>query len=376
MRRILYITGTRADFGLMRRTLGTIQADPDLDLRIVTTGTHYSEQNGLTIKEVIDSGFAIAGEVRVPLFPTTGATMAKAISVQIAEFTKIMGDVKPDIVLLLGDRGEMLAGAIAALHLTIPVAHIHGGERSGTIDESVRHAISKLSHIHFVATAQSVERLRKLGERPEHIYQTGAPGLDGITEDAHLSKEALWSEFGLASDLPLALLLYHPVVQEADSGREQIEQILAAFAEAETWQVITVMPNTDAGGGSIADALKNAGSERVHCYSHLTRSQFLSFLRHADALVGNSSAGIIEAASFGIPVVNIGSRQNLRERNSNVVDIAADGGMLKSCLAHILADGRQQPHNVYGDGRASERIRDLLKSVNIDKTLLNKALTY
>lgn len=360
----------------MKHTLSSIDDDPELDLQVVATGAHFSEQNGLTITEVIAAGFSMAGEVRVPLFPTNGATMAKAISIQIAEFTNLMSDIRPDIVLLLGDRGEMLAGAIAALHLNIPVAHIHGGERSGTVDEPVRHAISKLSHIHFVATSQSVERLTRMGERPENIFMTGAPGLDGIVNDACYTKQELWSEFGLSGKHHVALLVYHPVVQEAGSGGDQIQQILSAFAEADAWQVVAVMPNTDAGGSIIADALMIAGSERIRCYNHLTRSQFLSFLRHADALVGNSSAGIIEAASFGIPVVNIGSRQNLRERNSNVIDIAASQLALKTCLKRILSEGRTQPHNVYGDGRACERITTLLKSVQIDEMLLNKALTY
>lgn len=376
MRRILYITGTRADFGLMSGTLRAIHADPDLELSIAVTGTHLCKDHGMTVREVEASGFNIASRVPVAMTPATGATMALAIAGEIVGFCELMSVQRPDILLLLGDRGEMLAGAIAALHLNIPIAHIHGGERSGSVDEYVRHAISKLSHIHFVATAQSGQRLERMGEEPARIHFTGAPGLDGIEGAASYSQSDLWADFSLDSDRPVALLIFHPVVQEADTAGYQINEVVAALKEFKSLQVIAVMPNADAGGNAIARALKQDNFPNLRCYQHLTRSQFLSFLRLGDVLIGNSSAGIIESASFGIPTINIGSRQNLRERNSNVIDVEADRMAITAALYCALSSGRLKPLNIYGDGNAAGRIKDILKTTPLNEEVLKKVMTY
>ena len=215
LRRIAYITGTRADFGLMESTLQRIAADTEMHLDVIVTGMHLLTEHGMTIRDIEASGLHIAGVVPIVQGRATGTLMAQNIGRILEGLTGKLDHLRPDLVLLLGDRGEMLAGAIAALHLNIPVAHIHGGERSGTVDEPIRHAISKLAHFHFVATSASRERLVRLGEDPASIHVTGAPGLDGLQNLASHDRAALFASHGLDPARPTALLLYHPVVQES-----------------------------------------------------------------------------------------------------------------------------------------------------------------
>ncbi len=375
MRKILYISGTRADFGLMYATLGMLSQEVGIELAILVTGMHLSPEYGNTVEDIETTGIRIAARVKIELNPTTGATMARAIGTMTADFVDVFEAEAPDIVLLLGDRGEMLAAAIAAIHLNIPVAHIHGGERSGTVDEPVRHAISKLSHIHFAATKASAERLVAMGERSDHIIVTGAPGLDGLTELNTRPKEVLWAEQGLSLDRPVALLLFHPVLQEAKNAELQATNILAGLVE-ENWQILALMPNADAGSGHVKQVLEASNNSDLHRLVHLPRTDFLGYMKNVDAMIGNSSAGIIEAASFGTPVINIGGRQTFRERNSNVTDVAPDVEELRKTLREVQSHGRYSPQNVYGDGHAGMRICEALKTVELGSKLMNKVMTY
>lgn len=375
MRKILYISGTRADFGLMNSTLVMLNQDVGIDLAILVTGMHLSPNYGNTVGDIETSGIRITARVKTELEPTTGATMARAIGTMTAAFVDIFEVEAPDIVLLLGDRGEMLAAAIAAIHLNIPVAHIHGGERSGTVDEPVRHAISKLSHIHFTATKSSAERLVAMGERPDYVIVTGAPGLDGLTELVTRPKEALWAEQGLSLDRSVALLLFHPVLQEAKNAQQQATNILSVLFE-DKWQILALMPNADAGGEQIRQVLEASKHPDLHRIVHLQRTDFLGYMKNVDAMIGNSSAGIIEAASFGTPVINIGGRQAFRERNSNIIDVMPDVEELRKTLRKVQNHGRYPLQNVYGDGRAGLRICEALKTVELGSGLMNKVMVY
>ncbi|KQW83009.1 UDP-N-acetylglucosamine 2-epimerase [Brevundimonas sp. Root1279] len=376
MRRICYISGTRADFGLMRSTLQILRDHLELELAVIVTGMHLSPYYGNTVEEIEAAGLRIAGRVPVPLDPATGATMARNIGTMIAAFTDILESERPDAVLLLGDRGEMLAGALAAIHLNIPVAHIHGGERSGTVDEPVRHAISKLSHLHFAATEEAAERLVRMGESPANIHVTGAPGLDGLTDDDLPPRDEVIRLHGLDPARPFALMVYHPVLQEAETAADDARRILDALLAAGL-QVLALLPNADAGSEGVRAVLTEAkGAPGLTVRTHLARPAFVAAMAHADLMVGNSSAGIIEAASFGTPVLNVGPRQNLRERNANVLDVAADEGALAEGVAALLARGRSEPANVYGDGRAGERIARLLAGAPLDASLLMKVNGY
>jgi GDP/UDP-N,N'-diacetylbacillosamine 2-epimerase (hydrolysing) len=377
MRHVCYVSGTRADFGLMRRTLEAIAAADGLKLSIVATGMHLDERYGMTIREIEAAGLAVAARIAMDASgPATGAAMARDVSRMQAGMVDAFEQQRPDIVLLLGDRGEMLAGAIAALHLNIPVAHVHGGERSGTIDESVRHAISKLSHFHFAATEQSRERLVRMGEMPERVFVTGAPGLDGIVQDAAIARADLLAELELDAARPVGIFVFHPVVQEAGEAGAIASTILDSLLRKGI-QVLALRPNSDAGSAAVCEALdQRRDHPDVRVITHMPRPTFLSWMAAADFMIGNSSAGIIEAASFGLPVVNVGSRQNLRERNANVVDVEARPAVLDEVVDRVLAKGRFAPQNVYGDGKAAARIVELLKTLPLDPSVLSKVNAY
>ncbi len=376
MRRICYISGTRADFGLMRSTLQSIRDHMDLDLSVIATGMHLSPIYGNTVEEIATAGLRIAARVPVPLEPATGATMARNIGIMLGDFTDALERERPEVVLLLGDRGEMLAGALAGIHLNIPVAHIHGGERSGTVDEPVRHAVSKLSHLHFTATHESRGRLIRMGENPAQIHVTGAPGLDGLTGGELPDRDEVARLHGLDPSRAFALVVYHPVLQEASTAADDTRTLLAALTGAGL-QVLALMPNADAGSDSVRAALSEVkGAPGVTVRTHLARPAFIAAMARADLMVGNSSAGIIEAASFGTPVLNVGPRQNLRERNANIVDVPAEGPAIADGLARLLAHGRFPLQNVYGDGRAGERITRLLATAPLDAALLKKVNGY
>lgn len=376
MRRICYLSGTRADFGLMRSTLQTLRDHVELDLSVIATGMHLSPFYGNTVEEIAAAGLRLAARVPVPLDPATGATMARNIGLMLGAFTDVLESERPDVVLLLGDRGEMLAGAIAGIHLNIPVAHIHGGDRSGTVDEPVRHAVSKLSHLHFTATQEARERLIRMGEDPARIHVTGAPGLDGLTGGELPDRDEVARLHGLDPARPFALVVYHPVLQEAATAADDVRALLAALTGAGV-QVLALMPNADAGSDGVRAALAEAkGAPGVTVRTHLARPAFVAAMARADLMAGNSSAGIIEAASFGTPVLNVGPRQNLRERNANVVDVPTDGPAMAEGLARLLAYGRFPLQNVYGDGRAGERIARLLSTETLDEALLMKVNGY
>lgn len=375
-RRVAYVSGTRADFGLMERTLRLIQERPALELGIVATGMHLSPKYGETVREIEAAGLPIRARVPTAVDETSGPAMARAIGQTVLGLVSAFEQWRPDVVLLLGDRGEMLAGAVAAIHMNIPVAHIHGGERSGTVDELVRHAISKLSHCHFVATAGARERLVRMGEQPEHVFITGAPGLDGIESLVSQSREVLCREAGLDPMRPICLLVFHPVVQEAAAAAMQARAVVEGTLAAGV-QVLALAPNADAGGDHIRAVLSDyADRPGVRLVTHLPRDRFVSWMARADAMVGNSSSGIIEAPSLGLWVVNVGSRQRLRERSGNVVDVEADRELVSKALADVLARPRGTWKNAYGDGHAGERIADLLCDLDLPQSLLLKTNDY
>jgi GDP/UDP-N,N'-diacetylbacillosamine 2-epimerase (hydrolysing) len=375
-RRICYVTGTRADFGLMHATLSKIQKHEALELSVVVTGMHLSPIHGNTVTEIAGAGLPVSAKVSIDLADSTGAAMARNIGTMIFGFVDAFVKLKPDVVLLLGDRGEMLAGALAAIHLNVPVAHIHGGERSGTVDEPVRHAISKLSHLHFAATEDARERLIRMGERPSNVFVTGAPGLDGLEQLAVTPKDALCTELRFNPAQRIGLLVFHPVLQEAEQAGRHTKSIIDAIL-TEGLQLVALMPNSDAGSEFVRSALEQFASHpKVRVVTHLPRPQFVSWMSACDVMVGNSSSGIIEAATFGTPVINIGIRQNLRQRNLNVTDTEPDAAAVQTAIKSALQKGRFARANCYGDGRAGERIAGYLAQLPLDAELLLKCNAY
>lgn len=371
-RRVCYITGTRADFGLMRSTLRRIAADPLLRLELIVTGMHLDPLYGATVGEIDAEGWPQRLRLPLLLTPATGATMARNIGLMTTAFTDALANDPPDLLLLLGDRGEMLAGAIAAQHLGIAVLHLHGGERSGTVDEPVRHAISRLSHYHGTATEASRQRLLRSGEAPQNVFVTGAPGVDGLTEMARVDRTRLCAEAGLDPAQPLVLFVFHPVLDEAEQAGA-LATILLDTMRAAGCQVVALMPNADGGSEGIRAALLRRQREPgLAVFTHLERERFVSWMAAANLMVGNSSAGIIEAASFGTPVLDVGARQRLRERGPNVRAVEADADTFRQALSEALQQARFAPVNPYGDGKAGERIVDLLRCLPVRPHLAAK----
>ena len=375
-RKVLYLTGTRADFGLLQSTLVRIAATPGLSLQVAVTGMHLSAEHGETVREVRASGLDVCAEIPLDMDNRTGEGMALAVSACLRGVSELLSRADFDVLLVLGDRGEMLAGAIAALHLGVPCVHVHGGERSGTVDEPMRHAISKLATYHFVATDASRDRLLRMGEDDARIFVTGAPGLDGLAALGDVPRAEALQALGLRSDARFVLALFHPVVQQAGQAGEQTRAVIEALNRVGL-PVVWLDPNADAGSREILDVLDGAtwpaGSVRVR---HLPRPQFAAALRHCEVLVGNSSAGIIEAATFGTPVVNVGDRQRLREHDANVADVACDAARVEEAVRAALGHGRWPWDNRWGDGHAGERIAALLAAVPLGPHLLEKINTY
>jgi GDP/UDP-N,N'-diacetylbacillosamine 2-epimerase (hydrolysing) len=376
MRKIVYLSGSRADFGLMRSTLQQAAVHPGLQVQVGATGTHLSHAHGHTIDEIRAAGLQVCAEIPMDVTTRTPASMARGTAECLQGVTALLEQQRPDFLMILGDRGEMLAGAIAALHLGIACVHVHGGERSGTVDEPVRHAISKLSTWHLVATKESRDRLIRMGEDERHVFVTGAPGIDGLRELASSPRGQFLSQLGQTVDGPFVLSLFHPVVQQAESAYAQTVAILKALKQ-QGLPVLWLEPNADAGSLRVLQALDDVplptGSIRVR---HLERKQFASAMRYCAAMVGNSSAGIIEAATFGTPVVNVGDRQRLRERNDNVVDVSADAKTIAAAIARAVGSGHTLCENRYGDGLAGERIVQHLVSLPLDPLLLEKINVY
>lgn len=373
-RKIIYLSGTRADFGLMKSTLQRLACVADLSVAV--TGMHLHADFGDTVEEIRAASLRICGKIPIDTASRTPEGMSAGVGQCILGMTSLLSAEEPDILLLLGDRGEMLAGAIAALHLGIVCVHIHGGERSGTVDESVRHAISKLSHHHLVATQESRERLVRMGEVPSHIAVTGAPGLDGIVEDAGMSLGDCMQALRLTFDSRFVLAVFHPVVQQAGDAFAQTEAILMALKRVGL-PVVWLEPNSDAGSHEIHRALTLValpeGSSRVR---HIARPLFCAAMKHCAVMVGNSSAGIIEAASFGTPVVNVGDRQRSRERNANVRDVIPEAVAIQAAVEEAFRHGRWPCNNRFGDGFAGRRISEYVMALSLDRAVLEKTNTY
>ena len=373
---IHYVTGSRADFGLMRRCLTAIHEANGFELGIIVTGQHLSEHYGYSISDIVDSGLPILHQVPVKLSGNHGAEMALAMSSELTGFCEYWKEFPPDLVLVLGDRGEMVAASLAAVHLGIFVAHIHGGERSGTLDESFRHVITKLAHFHFPVTEDAAERIRLMGEMPESINVLGAPGLVGISDAIRFDKAWLCDTFDIDQSKRVAVVVFHPVVQEAGSAGNQI-RILLESLKSEDFSALVFRPNSDAGGSAIDEYLDGMADETVfRVISHVSRGEYLNILASSDLIIGNSSSGIIESASFGIPCVNIGSRQSGRLRNNNTVD-CLEFDTVNIINAINLALSLPRPFiNEYGDGKTDERLVQALARLNLDPERLKKSNVY
>jgi UDP-N-acetylglucosamine 2-epimerase (non-hydrolysing)/GDP/UDP-N,N'-diacetylbacillosamine 2-epimerase (hydrolysing) len=367
------VTSSRADYGLLSPLLKRIHADPDLRLHLYVTGTHLSEAFGRTESFITADGLPIAERLPLPLEDDSPQGAARALAAGLRAFAESFARFRPDLLVLLGDRYELLGPAAAAQPFNLPVAHIHGGEvTEGALDECVRHALTKLSHLHFASTEAHAARLRQLGEDPTRITVSGAPGLDSIRELTLLEATELEARFGLSLREAPLLVTFHPVTRDPGGQEAQVEALLQALAASGLPLVLT-QPNADVQGRALGARIQAfaAGRPRTWVVGTLGTQGYFSLMARAAAMVGNSSSGLIEAPSFGLPVVNVGDRQKGRTRGANVIDV---GNETEAILAGIrravdpafratLAD-RANPYR--GGGDASSAILHVLKTVPLE----------
>ncbi len=379
-RKIIYISGTRADYGLMRNTLFSIRKHPQLEIEIIATGMHLMTEFGKTIKEIEKDNFRIH-KIKALYNKDNKESMTKFIGEFIFKLTEKIKSINPDIILITGDRAEALGAAVVGAYLTIPVAHIHGGDITTTIDEIARHTITKLSHIHLPASEKAKERIKKMGEAPKRIFEVGAPGLDDIFNKKLSTKKKIANKYSLKKDSPVLLTLQHPVTSEIEECGKQIKETMEAIKEL-GYQTIVVYPNADAGGRKIIKVIeKYKKYPFIQIYKNLPRIDFLSLMNLASVIVGNSSSGIIEAPSLNLPAVNIGIRQKGREKTNNIIEVDYNKKQIKKAIKKAVFSKKfkeklKKSKNPYGSGKTGLKVANILSKIEIDKKLLYKKTIY
>ncbi|MCM1154907.1 MAG: UDP-N-acetylglucosamine 2-epimerase [Roseburia sp.] len=324
MKKVCVVTGTRAEYGLLKSLIQKINNDPDMELQLVVTGMHLSPEFGLTYKEIEQDGFQITERNEMLLSSDTPNGITKSIGLGTIGFADIFTGIVPDMVVILGDRYEALAAAIAAMVHRIPIAHIHGGElTSGAVDDAIRHSITKMSTLHFTSTEEYGKRVIQLGEEPKRVFYVGALGVENIKTQKLLSKKELAKSIGFSLDIPYVLVTFHPVTLENNTAQEQISNLLAALDRFQEYRIIFTKANADTDGRiinlKIEEYVKN-NNNRAVVITSLGMIRYLSALQYCEMVIGNSSSGIVEAPSFKIPTVNIGDRQSGRVKAISVID--------------------------------------------------------
>jgi GDP/UDP-N,N'-diacetylbacillosamine 2-epimerase (hydrolysing) len=372
MRSIAIVTERRADYSRYKPILELIRRDGELEYKLIVTGISLLKEHGYDIEVIKRDGFAIH-EI-LPMFrenaPDTGAEMIRAMGGVLTALADAFERLRPDIVLSGFDIGANFAAAVAGAHMNIPVAHVQGGELTGSIDESLRHAMSKFAHLHFPATEASAQRLIRMGENPRRIFVVGCPSLDVVLSTPALPRAEVLSSYDLDCGRPYVVILQHPVTTEVEEAGSQMLETLAGVSDLGL-QAVLIYPNNDAGAQQIIRQIRHSPIKEVRS---LPADCFINLVRHAAALVGNSSSGIHETPSLGIPTVNVGTRQQGRERAQNVLDVGYDRRAIREALMTALYDEGfkalvAQRINPYGDGRAAERIVHVLKTVSLENLI-------
>ncbi|MCC6241113.1 MAG: UDP-N-acetylglucosamine 2-epimerase (hydrolyzing) [Phycisphaerales bacterium] len=378
-RKICFVTGSRADFGLMRPVLQAITNNARLKLQLVATGMHLQAAYGRSIDTIRAEGWKIDAAVEWKGGNGQPAQLAQATGAAMAGLALALKRLQSDVVLVVGDRVEAFAAASAGYISGKIVAHVHGGDRAmGQVDDALRHAITKLAHVHFPATHASALRLRRLGECADRIIQAGSPGVDGI-EAAAATAEELLLHVPIAGRRRYALLILHPVEADEKKEKQRAELILAAVHSGGIERAVIVYPNNDPGSAGIIKAWQRVNDIQTAVFRDIPRRLFLALMRDAAVMVGNSSAGIIEAASFGTPVIDVGPRQQGRQRSKNVVQVDYNGSLIQQAVARIWNQGRPRRFNgvnCYGSSGAGQRISDYLASADFDLIQRHKIITY
>ena len=374
---IAVVTTSRADYSHLYWPLRSLEVHPEIELKLIVMASHLSPEFGYTVREIEKDGFSIAARLECLMSSDTDVGMAKSIGVAVLSLADTLAEMRPDVLLLIADRYEMLAPAAVALALRIPIAHIEGGEHSqGAIDDAVRNALTKMSHIHFTSTTRARDRVVSMGEEPWRVHHAGAPSLDHVRKSKLVSRDEMEARLGIDLSRPTAVIAYHPVTLHVDDTVET-DEVFAAF-EALPQQVVFCYPNADAGSRDVALRIRRLLERRpdVRLFTNLPAVEYWSLLQYATLVLGNSSSGIMETASFALPTVNIGMRQQGRERAQNVIDtvpVASEilAAVERACSAEFRVS-LQGMANPYGDGTASERIVEVLSTLPSREVLLLK----
>ncbi|MEY3176172.1 MAG: hypothetical protein RLZZ436_4086 [Planctomycetota bacterium] len=379
MRTISVVTVGRSDWGLYLPILEAIRSEPGLRLHLIASGAQLVASHGRTDELIAADGFEIHDRVQMLLAADSPAAISASMGLGTIGFAQVYERVRPDLLLVLGDRFEMHAAALAAVPFRIPIAHVHGGEvTAGAIDDALRHAITKYSHLHFASTLCHARRIVQLGEEPWRVTVSGAPGLDQLRRLQLLSKDELARRLSISFDVPPLLVTQHPVTLQADQAARQTDALLQAIGNC-SQPIIITRPNADTRNSEILERLERFAAARadVRLVSNLGTLAYFSLMQHAAAMVGNSSSGIIEAASFGLPVVNIGLRQHGRPRSGNVIDCGDSAAEISAALERALSpeflSHCRGVQNIYGDGHAAGRIVQVLKTAELTERLLIKS---
>ncbi len=375
-RKICVVTGSRAEYGLLRWVMEGVQQAQELELQIIATGMHLSPEFGLTYREIEKDGFRIDRKVEMLLSSDSPAGLSKSMGLGMIGFGDVLEQLTPDLVLVLGDRFEIFSAVTAAMVACIPVAHLHGGEATeGVIDESIRHSITKMSHLHFVAAEEYRKRVIQLGESPDRVFLVGGLGIDNIKKLDLLDRPALEAAIGFELGARNLLITFHPVTLENATSAQQMAELFAALKTLHDTHLIFTMPNADTNGRVLIDMVNRFVSEHPHAQSFpsLGQLRYLSCVRHVDGVVGNSSSGLAEVPSFGKGTINIGDRQRGRLRADSVIDCMPEHESIATAIQRLYSNEFQQMlktvQSPYGEGGASERVVDALKRASLGDIL-------
>lgn len=377
--KVCIVTGTRAEYGLLRHLMHKLKAEPCFDLKLIVTGSHTVSSFGMTLQEIYNDGFEVSETVDMLLASDTKSATAMSLGLGIIGISGALSRIEPDLVILLGDRYEALAAAQSAMMLNIPIAHIHGGESTeGLIDEAIRHSITKMSHLHFVAAKKYAQRVRQLGEEIKNIHVVGATGLDNIAEIEFIEASELQRSIGLNFSNPIFLVTYHPLTLDPDPI-QKVDELLHALEVFKDATVIFTGANADPNGRQIDEKIKNycnsLPEKRVHT-SNLGFRRYLSLMKIANVVIGNSSSGLVEAPSIGVPTVNIGERQKGRLRSPSVIDVDEMSNQIvcgiNKALNTEMVQIAKKRENPYGEPGAAQKIVATLKNFNQSNLLMKK----
>lgn len=365
-KKICIATGTRAEYGLLNPLMTLIKKDKNLELQIVATAMHLSPEFGMTVNEIAKDGFKVNEKIEMLLSADTDTAIVKAMGLAMITASDVFKRLKPDLLIILGDRYEMLALASSAYLMNIPIAHIAGGETTeGAFDEGIRHSITKMSSLHFAATEVYKKRIIQLGENPKTVYNVGALGLDNIKNLNLLSKKELEKDLKLSFDVQTALVTFHPVTLDKESPKKQFLKVVAALEKFPDLKIIFTMPNSDTGGREIIEMIKKftASRNNVYAFTNLGQKRYLSTLKCVDLVIGNSSSGIVEVPFMGIPTINIGERQKGRIMGASITNVKCETADIVSGIKKALRRKRNSVaiKNPYGNGTASGQILNIIK---------------